>query len=85
VIFAWGGIYYAIYSLALIKLGGEYSGADLVAGNAACSAMWGIGGIVGTRSPVSRWNLSDRQLPRIDGGGLHDTFTRIVNSVEAWC
>jgi MFS family permease len=48
VIFAWGGIYYAIYSLALIKLGEQYSGADLVAGNAACSAMWGIGGILGT-------------------------------------
>jgi MFS family permease len=48
VIFAWGGIYYAIYSLGLVRLGQQFSGADLVAGNAACGAMWGVGGILGT-------------------------------------
>lgn len=48
VIFLWGGIYYAIYTLALVKLGQRFSGADLVAGSAACGATWGIGGLVGT-------------------------------------
>jgi MFS family permease len=50
VVFIWGGIYYAIYSLTLVQLGDRYSGPDLVAGNAACGAMWGIGGAAGTPS-----------------------------------
>jgi MFS family permease len=48
VIFLWGGIYYAIYTLALVRLGQQFSGADLVAGSAACGATWGLGGFVGT-------------------------------------
>lgn len=48
IVFLWGGIYYAIYSLSLVQLGDRYSGTDLVAGNAACGAMWGIGGAAGT-------------------------------------
>lgn len=51
VVFAWGGIYYAIYTLALVRLGEQFSGAALVAGNAACGAAWGIGGILG--APVA--------------------------------
>jgi len=45
-IFVWGGAYYGIYTLSLVRLG-EYSGAFLVAGSAAIGAMWGIGGIIG--------------------------------------
>ena len=48
VVFLWGGIYYAIYTLGLVKLGQQFSGADLVAGSAACGATWGIGGLIGT-------------------------------------
>ncbi len=48
VVFVWGGAYYAIYVLALVRLGEAYRGTTLVAGNAAFAAMWGIGGLGGT-------------------------------------
>jgi MFS family permease len=48
VIFIWGGAYYAIYTLSLVRLGERFRGAALIAGNAAFSAMWGAGGLVGT-------------------------------------
>jgi len=47
-VFAWGGAYYAIYVLSLIRLGERFSGPMLVAGNAAFAAMWGVGGIAGS-------------------------------------
>ena len=47
VVFVWGGAYYALYVLSLIRLGERFSGAALVAGNSAMGAMWGAGGIVG--------------------------------------
>lgn len=47
-VFVWGGTYYAIYVLALVRLGEAYRGTALVAGNAAFAAMWGIGGLGGT-------------------------------------
>ena len=48
VVFIWGGAYYAIYTLSLVRLGERFRGAALVAGNAAFAAMWGAGGLVGT-------------------------------------
>lgn len=48
VVFIWGGAYYAIYTLSLVRLGERFKGAALVAGNAAFAAMWGAGGLVGT-------------------------------------
>lgn len=48
VVFVWGGAYYAIYTLSLVRLGERFRGAALVAGNAAFAAMWGAGGLVGT-------------------------------------
>ncbi|MDZ7748726.1 MAG: MFS transporter [Halofilum sp. (in: g-proteobacteria)] len=47
-VFLWGGVYYGIYVLALIRLGEAFRGNALVAGNAAFAAMWGIGGIAGS-------------------------------------
>lgn len=47
-VFIWGGTYYAIYVLALVRLGEAYRGTALVAGNAAFAAMWGLGGLGGT-------------------------------------
>ena len=47
VVFVWGGSYYALHVLSLIRLGERFSGAALVAGNSAMGAMWGVGGIVG--------------------------------------
>jgi len=46
-IFVWGGAYYGIYTLSLVRLGECYSGGLLVAGSAAFGAMWGIGGVIG--------------------------------------
>jgi MFS family permease len=46
-----GGVGYGVYTMALIELGNRFSGAALVAGNAAFALMWGIGGIAGP--PVS--------------------------------
>ncbi len=36
-----------IYSVVLAELGERFSGADLVAGTAAMSTMWGLGALVG--------------------------------------
>lgn len=47
VVFIWGGSYYALHVLSLVRLGERFSGAALVAGNSAMGAMWGVGGIVG--------------------------------------
>lgn len=46
-VFVWGAIAYGIYTLALTELGARFSGAMLVAGNAAFALMWGVGGIAG--------------------------------------
>lgn len=46
-LFFFGGAYYAIYVLGLVRLGERYSGQMLVAGTAAFGAAWGIGGVVG--------------------------------------
>ena len=43
----WGACSFGIYTLALIELGARFSGAMLMAGNAAFALMWGIGGIAG--------------------------------------
>jgi len=48
VTFFWGGIYYGIYTLGLVRLGQQFRGADFVSANSAAGAMWGIGGIIGT-------------------------------------
>ena len=44
-VFVWGAVSYGIYTTAIIELGEKFSGAMLVAGNAAFSLMWGVGGI----------------------------------------
>jgi fucose permease len=43
----WGALSYGIYTVALVELGERFSGAMLVAGNAAFALMWGIGGMAG--------------------------------------
>ena len=44
-VFVWGAVSYGIYTMTLIELGERFSGSMLVAGNAAFSLMWGLGGI----------------------------------------
>jgi len=47
-VFLWGGAYFAIYTLSLVRLGERFKGSALATGNAAFAAMWGLGGLVGT-------------------------------------
>lgn len=47
-VFVWGGVSFGIYTMALIQLGERFSGRALIAGNAAFSLVWGIGGIAGS-------------------------------------
>ncbi|RVB61329.1 MFS transporter, partial [Mesorhizobium sp. M7A.F.Ca.CA.002.04.1.1] len=44
-IFVWGAVSYGIYTMSIIELGERFTGSALVAGNAAFSLMWGVGGI----------------------------------------
>jgi MFS family permease len=44
-IFVWGAVSYGIYTMTIIELGDRFTGSMLVAGNAAFSMMWGVGGI----------------------------------------
>lgn len=50
-IFLWGGVSFGIYTMALIALGERFSGAALIAGNAAFALVWGVGGMAG--APVT--------------------------------
>lgn len=43
----WGGVYYGLFSLALVEIGDRFSGARLVAVNAATGVCWGLGGVIG--------------------------------------
>lgn len=45
-IFVWGAVSYGIYTMAIIELGERFSGSALIAGNAAFSLMWGVGGVL---------------------------------------
>ena len=47
-VFVWGGVSFGIYTMTLIQLGERFTGHALIAGNAAFSLVWGIGGIVGS-------------------------------------
>ena len=44
-IFVWGAVSYGIYTMTIIELGERFAGSMLVAGNAAFSLMWGVGGV----------------------------------------
>ncbi|WP_162913122.1 MFS transporter [Rhodospirillaceae bacterium SYSU D60014] len=46
-LFLWGGAAFGVYTLALAELGHRFSGALLLAGAAAFSAIWGAGAILG--------------------------------------
>lgn len=47
-LFLWGGVSFGIYTMALVQLGERFTGQALIAGTAAFSLVWGIGGIVGS-------------------------------------
>ena len=45
-VFIWGAVSYGVYTMTIIELGERFSGSTLIAGNAAFSMMWGVGGII---------------------------------------
>ncbi len=45
--FILGGIALGIFTVAIAELGDRFSGLELLAGNAALSFMWGLGGFIG--------------------------------------
>jgi MFS family permease len=47
VLLVWGGAAFGIYTVCLIELGRRFTGTTLIAGVAAFSAMWGVGGMIG--------------------------------------
>jgi hypothetical protein len=62
--FLLGAVSYGIYTMTLIGLGERFSGAMLVAGNAAFALMWGVGGIVVSPSVGASMDvLGARGLP----------------------
>ena len=76
-VFIWGAVSYGIYTMSIIELGERFTGSALVAGNAAFSLMWGVGGIAvpplagGAMDVIGASGLPDRarrDLPRIGGG-----------------
>jgi MFS family permease len=46
-LFVWGGATFAVYPITLALMGERFSGASLLAGNAAFAMMWGVGGLFG--------------------------------------
>jgi MFS family permease len=67
-IFLWGATSFGIYTAALVTFGAQFSGAMLVAGNAAFAVMWGIGGIAGPSSTGAAMNvIGVEALPLILG------------------
>ena len=47
-LFVWGGVSFGIYTIALVRLGERFTGHALIAGTAAFSLVWGVGGIAGS-------------------------------------
>jgi MFS family permease len=45
--FIWGGVVGVLYTLTLIELGRNFQGDLLLAGNAAFTVAWGLGGVLG--------------------------------------
>lgn len=45
--FVLGAVSFGMYTMSLIELGNRFSGAMLIAGNAAFALFWGVGGIAG--------------------------------------
>ncbi len=43
----WGGAVVGTYTLALVLMGQEFKGAELVTANAAAGVLWGVGSLVG--------------------------------------
>ncbi len=70
VLFLWGGFVLGIYTVALSQVGDRFSGADLVAANAAISILYGAGGAAGPA-------LSGMAMDKFGPNGLPWTLAAI--------
>ena len=43
----WGGAVVGTYTIALVILGQEFKGGDLITATAAIGALWGLGSLIG--------------------------------------
>jgi MFS family permease len=67
--FFWGSAAFGVYTIALVELGERFSGSVLLAGNAAFSSMWGIGGMIGPPLVGTAMTLlGPHGLPLVLGG-----------------
>jgi len=73
--FIWGGLIGVLYTLTLIELGRNFEGDLLLAGNAAFTVGWGLGGVLGPPLAGGAMQLfSHAGLPAVlvvIFGGLH--------------
>jgi MFS family permease len=56
-LFLWGAAAGGLYTVAMAELGDRFTGAELVAGNAAFAIMWGVGGMIGGPTTGAAMNL----------------------------
>ncbi|QPC92480.1 MFS transporter [Mesorhizobium sp. INR15] len=75
-IFVWGAVSYGIYTMSIIELGERFTGSTLIAGNAAFSLMWGVGGI--TMPP-----LAGAAMDVLGAGGLPLTLGLLCLALAA--
>ena len=57
-LFVWGAACGGLYTMAMAELGDRFSGAQLVAGNAAFAIMFGLGGMIGGPATGVAMNLA---------------------------
>ena len=80
-----GLAYYALYTLSLIRLGAQFTGAALVAGSAAFSAMWGASGVWSVRRwPAAQCSYRAYGLPAMLAGLFALPALAIAVSAERW-
>ncbi len=70
-IFFWGAAGYGLYTVGLAELGDRFTGASLLAGNAAFAVMWGLGGMAGPLGAGGAMDVVGQNGFAIALGGLY--------------
>jgi MFS family permease len=77
-VFFWNALAFGLYTVALIELGARFSGAMMVAGNAAFALMWGVGGITGPATAGAMMDIVGVQGLPLTLGVLCLTLTLVT-------
>jgi len=80
VLFLWGGLTGALYTVGLAHLGARFTGADLASANAAFVLLYNIGLIVGP--PVVGWSMD--AVPPHGFAGALGSFCALYLAVVLW-